>query len=210
MTKTGSLLLLLPLFSGCVAEEPYDHGSIANPTAGAMYRLGDGEGAIQCQGGKVSRLCGSGGIAGFVYSDCSNIEFDCVFDGTNVIAIPRIGYKLGQLYRSYGADLKVERCFGDQPSCEVAMIKSKCVDAEICSCRSAAPGQVLTFYYTRTRGVTAFYATADAPAIGVDLNLFHDALPLLTYTLSAEEGFLRKPLALRKASLNLRCKDGGL
>src|SRR5258708_263286 len=205
--NTWPMILTMCLL-GCAGEKPYDHEpiKIQSITYGVMYRRGDGQDAIQCQGGHVPKICGSLGITGKqIYFDCSDVEFECLFNATDVLAIPKAGFALGQRYSAFGANLTVERCFGDQASCEVALIKSECADARICSCRSEVRGRALKFYFSRELGVTAFYTTTDLSSIGVDSKLFEDAIPLLTYVLGVEKGFLRAPLSL--ATLGTYCRN---
>jgi hypothetical protein len=143
-----------------------------------------------------------------IFYDCSDQQFECVFNavGADVLAIPRAGLSLGQHYSAFGADLTVERCFGDQASCEMALIRSECADTRGCSCPAAEHRRTTKFYFSRDLGITSFYTTSDLSSIGVDAKLLADALPLLTYVLVAEKGFLRAPMALRKATLSTSCR----
>ena len=68
-------------------------------------------------------------------------------------------------------------------------------------------GRKTTFYYRRDVGVTAFFTVADTAHIGVDADMLADALPLLTYVLVAEKGFLSAPLSLRRATMKTNCRS---
>jgi hypothetical protein len=206
--NTGLMILTMFLLS-CAGEKPYDdHEPIQSIKFGVMYRRGDGQDAIQCQGGLVPKMCGSVGMTTKqIYFDCSDEEFECLFNATDVLAIPRPGFALGQRYSAFGANLTVERCFGDQASCEIALIKSECADARSCNCRSAVQGRAIKFYFSREMGVTAFYTTGDFSSIGVDSKMLADAIPLMTYVLVAEKGFLHTPLALRRANADTKCSN---
>jgi hypothetical protein len=205
--KAWPILLTLCL-SGCAGEKPYDHDPIQiQRRPGVMYVRGDGREAIECGIGSVPTECGSveiSGVAEQMYLDCSDEQFECLFNTADVLAIPKAGLTQGQKYTAFGANLTVERCFMDQDSCEVALIRSECGDAQTCSCRSAVPGRTTTFYFSRELGVTAFYTIAEPAAVGVDSKMLTDAIPLLTYVLVAEKGFLRAALSLPRASLDCR------
>jgi hypothetical protein len=205
--NTGLIVLTLCLL-GCAAEKPYDHEPTQSIKSGVMYRSGDGQDAIQCQGGHVPKICGSVGFtAKQIYFDCSDPQFECLLNaaGADVLAIPRAGLSLGQNYSAFGANLTVERCFGEQASCEMALIRSECT--RTCSCRSAVRGRTTKFYFSRELGVTAFYTTSDVSSLGVDSKMLADTIPLMTYVLVAEKGFLRTPLALRKATADFNCRN---
>jgi hypothetical protein len=124
----------------------------------------------------------------------------------DVLAVPKAGLTQGQRYLVFGTNLEVERCFGDQATCEVAVISSRCADAGICKCRSDIPNRVTTFYYSRDLGVTAFFTKGDVENLGVDTDTLMDALPLLTYVLVGKEGFLKMPLGLPRAKLKTVCR----
>jgi hypothetical protein len=62
-------------------------------------------------------------------------------------------------------------------------------------------------YFSRELGVTAFYTTSDVSSIGVDSKMLADAIPLITYILVAEKGFLRAPLALKRATSATNCRN---
>ena len=57
---------------------------------------------------------------------------------------------------------------------------------------------------TRDRGITAYYHIGPPP-VPVDPKYIADATPLFTFVLIAEHGFLRVPLALRKATSEDYC-----
>lgn len=208
MSANIGLIILAMCLLGCAGEKPYDHEPIQSMEAGVMYRRGDGLEAIQCQGSHVPRMCGSAEITSEqIYSDCSDEQFECLFNATDVLAIPRAGLESGQKYTVFGANLLVERCFGDQASCEIALIRSECGDTQTCRCRSTVRGRTMRFYFSRELGVTTFYATGEIAAIGIDSKMLTDAIPLMTYVLVAEKGFLRAPLALPRATLDTNCRN---
>jgi hypothetical protein len=209
MSANPGLIILTMCLLGCTGEKPYDHEPISIPKSGVIYRQGDGKDAIQCQGGNVPRMCGSVGFTTKqIYFDCSDQQFECVFNaaGADVLAIPRGGLNLGQHYSAFGANLTVERCFGDQIACEMALITSECADTSNCGCRSEVRGRRTKFYFSQELGVTTFYTTSDLSSLGVDAKLLADAIPLMTYVLVADKGFLRAPMALRKATLSSICR----
>lgn len=168
-----------------------------------MYRRGDGRDAIACRSIEPRDICGSSDLGSeIMYSDCTDGEFDCIVSTADVFAVPKAGLTLGQEYTAFGAKLKVQRCFGDEVSCEIAMISSKCATPEICHCRSPSFPRTTTFYYSRARGVTAFYTIRDdLGEMGIDPEMVRDGVPLITYVLVASEGFLRAALSLPRAEL---------
>lgn len=203
--KAVLICLLTTCLLGCVGEKPYDHDPIRfQGRDGVIYKRGDGRAIVECRGSPVPNQCASldkSGVTDQVYLDCSNDQFECLFNTSDVLAIPKAGLASGQKYTVFGANLTVERCFGDQGACEIAVIRSECADAQICTCRSAVPGRILTFYYSHDFGVTAFYAIARPTEVRLDSSTLSDAIPLLTYTLVAEKGFLQAPSSLGKATL---------
>lgn len=196
------LLATLGLY-GCAHDRPYDSRPLQiHELPGVLYVRGDGSAVIQCQGGSRPTTCGELNDAGggsLLYLDCSDARFECLYDTSDVLAVPKAGLAPGQRYTAFGAEFVVDRCFGDQPSCEIALIRSTCTDASTCRCRPSGPNRSLTFYYSRERGITSFYPIGLPEVPGVDAQLRADAAPLLTYVLVAERGFLRAPLALRPA-----------
>jgi len=191
----------------CAGSEPYDQRLVGTITHGLMYMRGDGLEAIQCQGGNVPTMCGSVEIMGEqIFSDCSDEQYECIFNTADVFAIPRAGLTPGQDYRVFGAKLRVERCFGEKGGCEVAMIKSECADEQTCSCRSAVRGRTTTYYFSQELGITTFYSIGDATSLGVDSKMLADAVPLVTFVLTADKGFLRTPLALPKIAQTIGCR----
>lgn len=211
--------LLLLCLSGCAVERPYQadekpwdsdpvqiHG-----VPGLMYIRGDGRAGIMCSLSSPTE-CGdldTFGMTEQIFLDCSDEEFQCLFNRADVLAIPRSGLVEGQEYTAFGANLTVERCFGEEGSCEIAMIKSKCKDSQTCSCRSEVLNRTTTFYFSNELGVTAFY-TVGAHPFEIDpqraTQLVTDSIPLLTYVLVAEKGFLRTDLPLRRAPVG--CGNG--
>lgn len=210
--KTRLCLLLmtlcLPGFSGAgpADDHPYDADPIEIwGRERSLYMRGDANEAIECYNGSrnVAAECGSlpvSGFTGLIFWDCSDSQFECLYDG-GVLAVPRTDLAIGQKYTVFGALLTVERCFSDQAPCDTAMISSECVFGATCRCRF---GQTTVFYYSRERGITAFYQIGSAP-VPVDPKFVADAIPLNTYVLIAKHGFLRVPLALRKATSEDYC-----
>lgn len=195
-----SLLSLL----GC-AQTNLAGGKSPHIESAAMYQLGDGKQTIRCDSRVVPNICaGSGLLSSPLLFDCSDERFDCVFDTLNVMAVPKGGYALGESYQAFGASLKVERCFGDQATCEMAVISSRCEDASDCTCRLAEHKQKTIFYFSRERGIIAFYTTLENTSEladkGIGSDFFNDAVPMMTYFLIAEKGLLRAPWVLEKTS----------
>jgi hypothetical protein len=213
MNVFARLILLTVFLAGCAVDKLYDSEPVQiMGRPGTMYIRGDARGVIECSGGAAPRECGSveiSGVPGEIYLDCSDAQFECLFNG-NVLAIPKTGgLTLGQKYSAFGASLTVEQCFLNLDPCELAMIESECAAPRTCGCRS---GSRAVFYFSRERGITAFYRIADPPSgmgeppKGIDpKKLMTDAIPLLTYVLVAEKGFLRTPLSLRRATPAAGC-----
>jgi hypothetical protein len=72
----------------------------------------------------------------------------------------------------------------------------------------------MTFYFSRERGVTAFFPEAtgtadDLARQGADASELDDEIPLRTFVLVAEKGFLRAPLNLRISKLRTNCEGAG-
>jgi hypothetical protein len=197
---------IMPLLflAGCVGGRMTAHNSM-HPYMD-MYKRGDGRETIQCRAIQPRNICETLSAPVLLYFDCSDTQFECVFDTMDVLAIPRAGLALGQQYSVYGAKLTVERCFGDQTSCTTALISSKCVESLTCSCRSGTTASTAFFYFSRDIGVTAFYSAPDiSPDLGIDAKMRADFIPLVTYALVAEKGFLRAPLTLDRTRLDSNC-----
>jgi hypothetical protein len=214
MNAHARLILLTLCLVACVSDKPYDSEPVQiMGRPGAMYIRGDARETIECSSGRVPRQCGPveiSGLPGQPYFDCSDAQFKCLFNG-DVLAIPKTGgLTMGQKYSSFGANLTVERCFLNLASCEMAMVKSECADPQTCGCRS---GRTTMFYFSRERGITAFYTISEPPSdmgeppSGVDPKMLTDAIPLLTYILVAEKGFLRAPLSLPRATSGTNCRS---
>lgn len=200
------LMVLMLSLMGCADSRSSTQDSAQQPMVD-MYKRGDGRETIQCRGIEPRNICGSSGYGSeVVFSDCSNEQFKCLISVADVFAVPRTGLTLGQEYSVFGANLVVERCFGNKGTCEFAKISSKCADAQVCNCRSASFGRSTTFYYSRDAGVTAFYTIRDdLSAIGVDAKMLADGLPLITYVLVADKGLLNAALSLPQAPLKTNC-----
>jgi hypothetical protein len=204
MRAGTSTLIFAMILWGCIGDPAPAQTQLAAPKVD-MYKRGDGRETISCRIGSPGD-CGSRELGPeLLYSDCSDEQFLCLMSTADVLAVPKAGLKPGQEYSVFGAKLAVERCFGDQATCEVAVISSRCADAEICTCRSSLKGRTTRFYYSRELGVTAFYTVAGDARVGMDAAMLADALPLLTYVLVAEKGFLNAPLSLRRASIKAGC-----
>jgi hypothetical protein len=171
-----------------------------------MYKRGDGRDPIVCSDlNSVQECASSGREASFI--DCSDDRFACVLGASGVLATPKVGVIERQEYSVFGANLKVERCLGGGTSCETAVITSRCADPEICSCRYSSVNTVTTFYFSPDMGITAFN-TVDHDSIaelGGDAKYLADVLPVVTYVLVAQEGFLKAPLALRRVEFQKTC-----
>lgn len=201
-----STMVLTSLLAGCVGNFTADRQE--------MYRLGDGRGTIGCTYDPDLDFCASPGTFASLYFGCSDQQFDCVFDGFNVMAVPKGDLIAGQTYTVFGAMLTVERCFGEKLSCDIAMISSICSDDTVCSCRRADVGRIkMKFYFSRELGITAFFPEAtgtadDLARLGTDASELNDETPLRTFVLVAEKGFLRAPLNLSVSKLMMNCEDG--
>lgn len=187
------------------------NADVSRDVRAPFYQRGDGGETVECQGLPVRNMCGSEKAPSLIYYDCSDGKFNCVFDTHNVIAVPKAGLALGQRYSSFGADLIVERCFGLEGRCDIALVTSTCAVNSVCECRfmEGDPSSI-TFVYSREKGVTAFYTLRDAKELsklGVDAELVVDTLPLLTFVLVAEEGLLKAELSLTRAVLRTQCSQ---
>jgi hypothetical protein len=188
----------------CVGNPLTAHNS--TPVSGVTYKSGDGE-TIDCAHSRRVYACGSRSAPLFIYFDCSDEQFECVFDTSNVLAIPKAGLTLGQQYSVYGAKLTVERC---QHACKEALISSRCVEGLTCSCRGGGGISDITtfFYFSRDIGVAAFYFVPDvSPEPGRDAKTLLELVPLQTFVLVSEQGFLRAPLALGRTPLKTNCQN---
>jgi hypothetical protein len=205
------LLLSSVLLCACASGASPSHGNRESPTATNwdMYKAG-GRSTIQCQGLGIARLCGSMPSTTYMYFDCSNEQFECLFNSRDVLAIPRAGLSPGQTYSVFGATLKVERCFEARSGCQIFMISSTCSSDSDCECGPVKRRTII--YYTPDRGVIAFYTVSDDPALSemnVDAATLRDAIPILTFVLVAPEGFLKMPTALEKLAQNPTCQAPG-
>jgi hypothetical protein len=202
------ILIVAALLASSVASPSDERSQFPRSQHGVIYIRGDGRSHLQCQGGKTPSMCGSIESTGQqTYYDCSDEQFDCVFDGVNVFAVPKAGFSVGQTYRVFGAVLSVKRCYRDQALCDTAVVTSECAEKQICRCRSSLKAAKATFYFSREFGIVNFHSTAQLSDIGVDAEMQADAVPLLTYVLVAEKGFLRIPLALPRATLRTKCGE---
>jgi hypothetical protein len=197
-------LLATLCIAGCTDDAPWDGTPIQIwGREQALYMKGDASEEVECSGGNAPRECGSlstSGLTDQIFFDCSDVQFECLFNG-GVMAVPRADLAAGQNYTIFGANLTVERCFSDQTSCDFALIRSECALGVSCRCRF---GQTTVFYYSRDRGITAYYHIGPPP-VPVDPKYIADATALFTFVLIAEHGFLRVPLALRKATSEDYC-----
>ncbi|MEJ0037663.1 MAG: hypothetical protein WDO68_16585 [Gammaproteobacteria bacterium] len=205
--KAWPLILTLCLV-GCTGEKPRGNVPVQSQDLdGVMYKRGDGRDAIQCHAGPVPSDCGPvNPLEMPIIFDCSDEQFECVFNSADVMAVPRAGLTLGQKYTAFGANLTVEQCIGAEGSCEIAVIRSECADAQICSCRSPFPGRTTAFSFSREKGILTFHSVVDPAAAGLDPKVLPDVIPLLTYFLVAKKGFFRTPVALEKATLVTDCR----
>ncbi len=180
-----------------------------------LYRAINGESYIPCSGIGVLSHCGERlyarpgneeydvGIpsAEGQWADCSTNEVDCILNRRYVMAVPKSDLRAGLVYRSHGAELTVEKCFEALASefptpCEVAQISTRCVDDCGCLGERLKNSGVL-FYYTRKFGITAFSTIQN-------INDGGEIWPAYSWTLIADEGFLKKPLSLMQAPSDFR------
>jgi hypothetical protein len=203
--KTPLSLIVLATFIGCLGGA-FAAGRSSPKPMEDMYKRGDGRDTIQCRAIRPRNICGALTTPSLIYFDCSDANYDCLFDSTDVLATPKSPLVLGQRYQVFGSELTVERCFGPNDSCDVAMISSRCSSGSDCNCRSTIPGRATVFYFSTEKGITAFRAVADIPASsGLDPKAVSDAAPLTTYVLVEESGFLRTTLSLDRAKPRTGC-----
>jgi hypothetical protein len=192
------------LLAGCASAHVPEQNAEKEKQV-VLYKRGDGGEAIRCWLLLTPVICAStDDLSSSLFFDCSDEQFECVFDTVNAMAVPRAGLVSGQKYSIFGSNLAVERCFGDRGSCDMALISSRCADESGCTCRRAGLNSKTLFYFSKDRGITSYYTTSDDPselsAKGIDPSLLADSIPLVTYFLVAERGFFRTPLALEKSS----------
>jgi hypothetical protein len=206
-------LTIAVLLMGCEDKPdqlPFE-ANTSTPSRVEIYQRGDGRDSVGCTSTPDRDVCSSREEFGYLFADCSDNEFECVFNEDNVFAVPKMGFVAGQKYSVFGATLTVERCFGEKNTCKVAMISSMCADDAVCSCRLAEIGKTKAiFYYSTELGVTAFYATAPKVQEGGSKSTFDageldDAIPLRTYVLASRSGFLREHWNIRKAKFKTQC-----
>jgi len=207
-------LAITVLLTGC-SNKPEQLPSMSNTSKTArveIYKRGDGHDSSGCEKSPARDICASHEEFGYLFADCSDDKFECVFDDNNVFAVPKLGFATGQTYSVFGATLTVDRCFGERGQCNVAMISSMCADDAVCSCRDAEIGKTKAiFYYSSELGITAFYVTAPKIQEGgsksaTDSAELDDAIPLRTYVLASGPGFLREHWNMRAAKFRTRCQ----
>jgi hypothetical protein len=200
MTLKLMPLLLMALVMACTSVDS-EARKAENSIKAALYKRGDGGEIIACRRVSNTDICISQEFPTPIFFDCSNALFDCVASPADVLAVPKVGISVGQHFFFFGASFSVERCFGEGKSCSLAMISSVCSDPVQCKCRSSLPGRRTIFYFSGIYGVTAFYSVGDIPpGSGIDPKWISDAIPLMTYSLVADKGFLRAPLVLERAA----------
>lgn len=180
-----------------------------------LYRAINGESYIPCYGREVLSECGERlyarppseeydvGIPSpeGEWASCSTGEVDCILNYRYVMAVPKSDLREGLAYRLHGAELKIETCFeallSELPTpCEVALISTKCVDD--CGCLGEAQKDSgVLFYYTRNFGITAFFTMQN-------IKDMREIQPAYSWTLIADEGFLKKSLSLPQAPADFR------
>jgi len=213
--RIGFTLLWAALLLAAAAVGFASQGNIEKHDV-ALYQQGSAEDGVGCNRSPGGALCGTRRWPQQSFKDCSDAQFRCVFDEFNVMAVPKSGDSLheGQVFTVFGATLTVQRCLAEQGNCDVAMISSTCADDAVCSCRRPDIGKSrIVFFYARERGVTAFYS--DIAASAVDLAMLdvasaelNDAIPLRTFVLVANEGFLNSPFPEKGAKLVRNCEAG--
>lgn len=181
-----------------------------------LYRAINGESYIPCRGREVLSECGED-LYARPYSEeydlltipspegewasCSTGEVDCILNLAYVMAVPKGDLRAGLTYKLHGAELTVEACFEALQSefptpCEVALISTHCVEDCDCLVGSRKDSGVL-FYYTRKLGITAFFTTQN-------IKEMREIRPAYSWTLIADEGFLKKALSLPRAPADFR------
>ena len=211
---TSAVLLGLVAACGPTSEE-------ASPSESAeslqidLYRAINGESYIPCSGREALSACGERlyarppsdeydvGVpsAEGQWANCSTDEVDCILNDTYVMAVPKGDLRAGLAYKLHGAELNVERCFealmSEFPTpCEVALISTRCVDD--CGClEEAERDSGVLFYYARNIGITAFFRTRNVREM-------RETHPAYSWTLIADEGFLKKQLSLQQAPIDFR------
>jgi hypothetical protein len=174
-----------------------------------VYDRGDKEDAISCSHGDGRDYCMSKDSIGFSFSDCSDDKYNCVFDRFNVFAVPKQSLKKGLTFEVFGATLTVERCFGDSETCDLAMISSVCANDAVCSCRLIGTERSRSvFYFSSRYGITTFFTAiveSDTQVPRVAAEEIRDEIPLRTYVLAGESGFLREHWNLKTAKLMSEC-----
>lgn len=184
-----------------------------------LYRAINGESYIPCYGRGVLSKCGERlyarppseefdlGIpsAEGDWGNCSTDEVDCILNHKYVMAVPKSDLRVGLTYKLRGAELRVEACFkalmSEFPTpCEVALISTQCVDDCECLEKPEKDSGVL-FYYTRKLGITAFFATQNISTQSIEMR---EIRPAYSWTLIADEGFLKKKLSLPQVPAGYR------
>lgn len=219
-----TLFVLLAACSPRAAEVPSSAGERAWRKVD-LYRAINGESYIPCSGREVLSECGEDLYARpssekydlltipspeRKWGNCSTDEVDCVLNYRYVMAVPKSDLRAGLTYKLRGAELKVEACFeallSEFPTpCEVALISTQCVDDCGCLENSQKDSGVL-FYYSRKFGITAFFATQNIKTQNIEMR---EIRPAYSWTLIADEGFLKKPLSLPQVPAAYRpCSRG--
>ena len=212
---TSAVLLGLVAACGPTSEEgpspPVDKEALQVD----LYRAINGESYIPCSGKEALSACGErlyarppsdeydAGIPSTEgeWANCSTDEVDCILNYRYVMAVPKSDLHPGLTYKLHGAELSVEKCFealmSEFPTpCEVALISTRCVDDCGCLDEAERDGGVL-FYYTRNIGITAFFTTRNVREM-------RETHPAYSWTLIADQGFLKKPLSLQQAPIDFR------
>lgn len=179
-----------------------------------MYRALNRESQLPCMGKSALSNCGERLYRGTPeeqksqldtgllaaesdWDDCSDAKIDCVSNDDYALAVPRASLQEKMTYHTHGFQFVIEKCFqsllGNAP-CEVARISSRCVDK--CDCFGGRDlNQGVVFYFSPKFGVTSFMRLSD---LGELRSLF----PAQSWTLVADEGFLKKQLDLPTANSN--------
>lgn len=208
MTFVSRLCIFLLATSACspnpVSQQQLSSKGAPDDGFVTAYARADGRSEIRCLGDRFSAECGTEEIGPEQwFADCSDESFECVASNADIMAVPKAGLQSELRYRLRGVEFHVARCF-DGPSCEQAMIVASCVDVAQCSCRPGwKEGRTTVFYHKTEIGVEAFYTLPRRPELSEEL--LQDAVPLLTYNLRSDRGFLSSAALWKLDPYEFKC-----
>lgn len=88
MMFTACLIPTALLLLGCAGRDL--PAPTTSPAELTLYKRGDSRDTISCQLLLAPVICAtSSGLVTPLYYDCSDAQFDCVFDTLNVMAVPK-------------------------------------------------------------------------------------------------------------------------